>query len=632
MIMKAILSLSLIMLFTVTLSLAQQPFGIFKGKITNQEAQPIANAVVVLKNIQSSKTFSTRSNKEGLFKFEAVLPGMYECKVGINGYEAFKKNKVEIIANKTTSLNVTLNREIVELPDFISEEADYEVEQTTVKRKDFATAKSSVPMNGMYMPNSNQDAIYHNTESYNSIEENGYKLTATSPLSTFSVDVDAASYANVRRFILSGNKPEKGAVRVEEMINYFQYDYPNPTNDDPFSITTEVGDCPWSKNKLVHIGLQGKRIQKENLPASNLVFLLDVSGSMNQPNKLPLLKKSFQMLVNELGDKDKIAIVVYAGAAGVVLESTYANNSTKILEALEGLSAGGSTAGGQGIELAYKVAQDNFIKGGNNRVILATDGDFNIGMSSDDAMENLIVKKRETGIFLTCLGFGTGNFKDSKMEALADKGNGNYAYIDNILEAKKVLVTEMGATLLTIAKDVKIQVEFNPALISSYRLIGYENRMLAAEDFNDDKKDAGEIGAGHSVTALYEVVLKGTEIESELPIVDPLKYQEELKEKSKFGNELLTVKFRYKNPDGEVSKLIVRSLDNDFTEWSKLSNNFKFSAAVAGFGMLLRESDYKGTILFDRVIEIASQSKGADLNGFRSEFIQLVRAAKVVYQ
>lgn len=632
MIMKAILSLSLIMLFTVTLSLAQQPFGIFKGKITNQEAQPIANAVVVLKNIQSSKTFSTRSNKEGLFKFEAVLPGMYECKVGINGYEAFKKNKVEIIANKTTSLNVTLNREIVELPDFISEEADYEVEQTTVKRKDFATAKSSVPMNGMYMPNSNQDAIYHNTESYNSIEENGYKLTATSPLSTFSVDVDAASYANVRRFILSGNKPEKGAVRVEEMINYFQYDYPNPTNDDPFSITTEVGDCPWSKNKLVHIGLQGKRIQKENLPASNLVFLLDVSGSMNQPNKLPLLKKSFQMLVNELGDKDKIAIVVYAGAAGVVLESTYANNSTKILEALEGLSAGGSTAGGQGIELAYKVAQDNFIKGGNNRVILATDGDFNIGMSSDDAMENLIVKKRETGIFLTCLGFGTGNFKDSKMEALADKGNGNYAYIDNILEAKKVLVTEMGATLLTIAKDVKIQVEFNPALISSYRLIGYENRMLAAEDFNDDKKDAGEIGAGHSVTALYEVVLKGTEIESELPIVDPLKYQEELKEKSKFGNELLTVKFRYKNPDGEVSKLIVRSLDNDFTAWSKLSNNFKFSAAVAGFGMLLRESDYKGTILFDRVIEIASQSKGADLNGFRSEFIQLVRAAKVVYQ
>jgi Ca-activated chloride channel family protein len=363
-----------------------------------------------------------------------------------------------------------------------------------------------------------------------------------------------------------------------------------------------------------------------------LVFLLDVSGSMNQPNKLPLLKKSFQMLVNELGDKDKIAIVVYAGAAGVVLESTYANNSTKILEALEGLSAGGSTAGGQGIELAYKVAQDNFIKGGNNRVILATDGDFNIGMSSDDAMENLIVKKRETGIFLTCLGFGTGNFKDSKMEALADKGNGNYAYIDNILEAKKVLVTEMGATLLTIAKDVKIQVEFNPALISSYRLIGYENRMLAVEDFNDDKKDAGEIGAGHSVTALYEVVLKGTEIESELPIVDPLKYQEELKEKSKFGNELLTVKFRYKNPDGEVSKLIVRSLDNDFTEWSKLSNNFKFSAAVAGFGMLLRESDYKGTILFDRVIEIASQSKGADLNGFRSEFIQLVRAAKVVYQ
>ena len=360
--------------------------------------------------------------------------------------------------------------------------------------------------------------------------------------------------------------------------------------------------------------------------------MLDVSGSMAQPNKLPLLKKSFKLLVNELGEKDRIAIVVYAGAAGVVLNSTPASNSSEIIAALDKLNAGGSTAGGAGIELAYKVAKENFIEGGNNRVILATDGDFNIGMSSDAAMEDLIVEKRKTGIFLTCLGFGTGNLKDSKMETLADKGNGNYAYIDNLLEAKKVLVTEIGATLITLAKDVKIQVEFNPALVASYRLIGYENRLLNEEDFNDDKKDAGEIGAGHSVTALYEVVLKGSENDTETPSVDPLRYGQDNSDRTSFKDELLTVKFRYKAPDGDVSKLIVRNLKNKMTQWSKLSNNFKFSAAVAGFGMLLRKSEYKGSLLFDEVIELAQDAKGEDKNGYRAEFIRLVDAAKVIYQ
>ncbi|MCC7452911.1 MAG: VWA domain-containing protein [Crocinitomix sp.] len=479
------------------------------------------------------------------------------------------------------------------------------------------------------------DAPNYNTESYNSIEENGYRLTNVNPLSTFSIDVDAASYSNVRRFLLSGQKPEKGAVRIEELINYFSYDYPEPVGNDPFSITTEIGDCPWNKNKLVHIGLQGKRIKKENLPPNNLVFLLDVSGSMDAPNKLPLLKSSFKLLVNELGKKDRIAIVVYAGAAGVVLNSTVATNSTPILEALENLQAGGSTAGGQGLELAYKIAQENFIKEGNNRVILATDGDFNVGMSSDDAMESLIVKKRETGIFLTCLGFGTWNYKDSKMETLADKGNGNYAYIDNLLEAKKVLVTEMGATLVTIAKDVKIQVEFNPALIASYRLIGYENRLLNAEDFNDDKKDAGEIGAGHSVTALYEIVLKGEEGEQGTT-VDPLRYQQpdqnSNENKTAFSDELLTVKFRYKAPDQDDSKLIQRYLKNTLVPWEKLSNDYKFAASVAGFGMLLRESEFAKNLTFDQLIEWANQSKGQDENGYRAEFIRLVEMAKAIYK
>jgi Ca-activated chloride channel family protein len=353
---------------------------------------------------------------------------------------------------------------------------------------------------------------------------------------------------------------------------------------------------------------------------------------MDQPNKLPLLKKSFKMLVNELGDRDRIAIVVYAGAAGVVLNSTTADNSTEILAALEKLNAGGSTAGGAGIKLAYDVATDNFIKGGNNRVILATDGDFNIGMSSDAAMKNLIEEKRKTGVFLTCLGFGTGNIQDSKMETLADKGNGNYAYIDNILEAKKVLVTEIGATLITLAKDVKIQVEFNPTLVESYRLVGYENRLLNEEDFNDDKKDAGEIGAGHSVTALYEVVMKG-EGDGSSASVDPLRYQENNPVDSrKYGNELLTVKFRYKAPDGDVSKLIERNLKNKVANWNELSDNYKFSAAVAGFGMLLRESEYKGTLNFDAIMKLAKEGKGPDSNGYRAEFLRLVDAAKTIYQ
>ena len=466
-------------------------------------------------------------------------------------------------------------------------------------------------------------------EEYEGVEENKFLRPIDKPLSTFSIDVDAASYSNMRRFLNSGQLPPADAVRIEEMINYFTYDYLQPKREDPFSITTNYMATPWNeKHQLIQIGLQGKRIATDQLPAANLVFLLDVSGSMSNANKLPLLKSSLKMLVNEMRTKDKVSIVVYAGAAGLVLPPTNGDNKQAIIEALEKLQSGGSTAGGAGINLAYRIAKEQFVDGGNNRVILATDGDFNVGASSNSEMEKLIEKKRDEGIFLTVLGFGMGNYKDSKMELLADKGNGNYAYIDNMQEAKKVLVTEFGGTLFTIAKDVKIQVEFNPAKVQAYRLIGYENRKLKDEDFNNDKKDAGELGSGHTVTALYEIIPIGVKSDFSMS-VDPLKYQKQIETKisaeATASNEMLTVKFRYKEPQGSKSKLITQVL----LEKDQVRNdpNIQWSAAVAGFGMLLRDSEYKSELSYDQIIGMAKSSKGADEYGYRSEFIQLVRLA-----
>ncbi len=465
-----------------------------------------------------------------------------------------------------------------------------------------------------------------NTEGYSAISENGYKQAVKSPLSTFSIDVDAASYSNVRRFLKEGTKPPIDAVRIEEMINYFNYDYSQPNDEHPFSITNEVAECPWnSENLLLHIGLQGKKIETKNLPASNLVFLLDVSGSMDSPNKLPLLKKAFKLLVGQLREDDKVAIVVYAGNSGLVLPSTSGSKKEDILNALNRLNAGGSTAGASGLKQAYKVASENFIDGGNNRIILATDGDFNIGESSNAEMERLIEKEREKGIFISVLGFGMGNYKDDKMEIIADKGNGNYAYIDNILEAKKVLVNEFGGTLFTIAKDVKIQIEFNPAVVAEYRLVGYENRMLASEDFADDKKDAGELGSGHNVTALYEIKLVTNKKKQD----QELKYQNtSLNNTAYTGNELATVKFRYKKPEGTKSLLMEKVIPNTRIDKQELSDNYKFSSAVAGFGLLLRESKFKGNCSYEMLINLAQQSKGEDKEGYRSEFIQLMKLAK----
>jgi len=472
------------------------------------------------------------------------------------------------------------------------------------------------------------DNMSFNTEDYDNIVENKFLAATQNPLSTFSIDVDEAAYSNVRRYLENGSMPPAGAVRIEEMINYFDYNYPQPENGDPFTVNTEISDCPWnSQHKLVHIGLQGKEIPVDNLPASNMVFLVDVSGSMDEPNKLPLVQASMNMLVDQLREKDKVAIVVYAGSAGLVLPSTNGTNKVKIKEAIDNLQAGGSTAGGEGIKLAYKIAGENFIKNGNNRIILATDGDFNVGPSSDDELVRMVEKERKSGVFLSVLGYGMGNYKDNKMQQLADKGNGNHSYIDNINEAKKVLVSEFGSTLFTIAKDVKIQIEFNPAKVQAYRLVGYENRMLASEDFNDDAKDAGELGSGHTVTALYEVIPVGVK-DDFTKSVDLLKYQSnDKKVVSSNTNEIMTIKLRYKKPDEDISKLITHPVIDNHTEMVNTSDNFRFSAAVAEFGLLLRSSDYKQQATYNQVISLAKAAKGNDDNGYRAEFIKLVQAA-----
>lgn len=458
-----------------------------------------------------------------------------------------------------------------------------------------------------------------NTEEYNKIKERGFVAASKEPLSTFSIDVDTTSYANVRRYLQDGQQVPQDAVRIEEMINYFKYDYPKPEGETPFSVHTEISACPWNEeSKLLLIGLQGKEIDVSEMPPNNLVFLIDVSGSMYDYNKLPLVKQALIMLVENLRPQDKISIVTYAGDDSVVLEGVSGEQKLKITEAIEYLEAGGSTAGAKGIETAYKIAKKNFIKEGNNRVLLTTDGDFNVGVSSEGELTRLIEKKREEGVYLSVLGFGQGNIKDNKMEALADNGNGIYAYIDTVLEAKKVLVEEMGGTLLTIAKDIKLQVEFNPEKVKEYRLVGYENRMLNNEDFEDDTKDAGEMGAGHRVTALYEIIpmSEGDTIEG-----NDLKYQTSVTKGSK---EWLTVQIRYKNPEEDTSKLLSHPVDESFIK-NVMSDDFAFASAVAEFGLLLRDSQYKGNSSFENVFGRIVNIPGLKDDPYKAEFLDMVR-------
>lgn len=469
----------------------------------------------------------------------------------------------------------------------------------------------------------------YNTEEYDRIYENEFLAPTQNPLSTFSIDVDNAAYSNIRRFLNYNQLPPKDAVRIEEMVNYFSYDYPQPGGEHPFEVYTELGECPWAKGHyLAHIGIQGKSLDYENLKPSNLVFLLDVSGSMASAQKLGLVKHSMELMLNELSDEDKISIVVYAGAAGVVLPPTPATEKWKIKNALRKLKAGGSTAGGEGIELAYKLAKENLLEDGNNRVILCTDGDFNVGASSTGDLVRLIEEKRKDNIYLTICGYGMGNYKDGRMEQISNAGNGNYFYIDNIKEAEKVFVKELRANMFTIAKDVKIQVEFNPKHVKSYRLIGYENRMLAKEDFNDDMKDAGELGAGHTVTAIYEIVPH--EASQQTGSVDDLKYQHAELTKMANSSELFTLKLRYKPINSNVSKLIATTVKNNPKELNRTSDNYRFSASVAAFGMQLRDSKFKGNVSYNLIEELVKNASESDPEGYKQEFKTMVETAKLL--
>jgi Ca-activated chloride channel family protein len=581
-----------------------------RGFVTDNGGNPLPGVNIIIKGT----TTGVISDASGYFAI-TVPEGKALL---VFSFIGFKQQEVEIKDSKT--LAIIMVEDLAVLDEVIV--TGYASQQKSSIRGSASSVSCISPARERRAAACYQPARDFNTEGYSAIHENGYKNPLTDPLSTFSIDVDAASYSNVRRFITEGQKPVPDAVRIEEMINYFDYDYPQPHDGNPFAIVHELGVCPWNKdNLLLHIGLQGEKMANSEIPSSNLVFLLDVSGSMDEPNKLPLLVKAMKMLVGQLRAKDRVAIVVYAGSSGMVLPSTPGNQKDKIIDALERLQAGGSTAGSAGLKLAYEVAEENFMEDGNNRIILATDGDFNVGPSSNAEMERMIEKYRDRGIFISVCGFGMGNYKDDKMEIIADKGNGNYSYIDNLMEAKKVFINEFSSTLYTIARDVKIQIEFNPAFVKEYRLVGYENRLLNEEDFENDKKDAGEMGAGHTVTALYELVTTNRHTD----YVRKLKYQptEVIPEVPQSG-ELATIKFRYKKPDGDKSILMTEEIPQLVQPVSETSDNFRFSAAVAGFAMLLRNSEYKGTINYDQVLSLARSSKGYDKDGYRAEFIRLV--------
>ena len=618
-VMRKIIAYFVILLIT-SMSIQAQSRTI-TGTVSDEQGTVLVGASVKVKG----KNLKTLTNYQGKYSIQ-VSSGHTHL---IFSFIGFESRDVKISGRSI--INVKLKYSKMEMDEEISTSVEELSRPKLDNIRGYTGKKIMHESQAMYFADGASVDYYQvqfNTEGYSTIHENGYKNVNNAPLSTFSIDVDRASYSNVRRFLNSGQMPPKDAVRIEEMINYFSYNYIEPEDEHPFSVSTELSVCPWNtKHQLLHVGLKGMDIEKDELPASNLVFLIDVSGSMNSQNKLGLLKSAFKMLVNQLRAEDKVSIVVYAGAAGLVLEPTSGSNKQKILESIERLSAGGSTAGGAGLALAYKTATENFIEDGNNRIILATDGDFNVGASSNAEMERMIEKEREKGIYMTVLGFGMGNYKDDKMEIIADKGNGNYAYIDNIQEARKVLVNEFGGTLFTIAKDVKFQLEFNPQRIKAYRLIGYENRLLNDEDFNDDKKDAGEMGAGHTVTALYEIIPAGSD--ESIYKIDPLKYQEnkDAKEIRPDKNaELLTIKLRYKKPDGFKSILIERSVQGKIKDRNELSANFRFSAAVAEFGLLLRDSEFKANASLEQVVELAKSAKGEDEEGYRSEFIKLVQA------
>jgi Ca-activated chloride channel family protein len=599
-------------LVPLLLTLAAPPGGAtIEGTVRDQGGTPLAGAVIVM----DGRLPGARSDARGQYRLEAIPAGRHVLRATLAGYQSYERADLILKEGSRVVADIVLTAGPVPSP--VAERHDAKDEAMKLYRQAPGSPAASSANGGFFRPP-------HDTEDYRHFNDNRFLTVGANPLSTFAIDVDAASYANVRRFLTEGRMPPADAVRVEELINYFPYDYPAPTGEHPFSVTTSQMPAPWARDhRLVLVGIQGRRIEADRLPPSNLVFLLDVSGSMSSPDKLPLVKRAFRLLVEQLRPQDRVAIVVYAGAAGLVLPSTPGSDRQTILAALDRLEAGGSTAGGAGIKLAYDVAREHRLPGGNNRVILATDGDFNVGASSEGELVRLIEDRKREGTFLTVLGFGTGNLKDSRMEALADKGNGHYAYVDDIMEARKVFVHELGATLVTIAKDVKVQVEFNPAQVAEYRLVGYENRLLAAEDFNDDAKDGGELGAGHSVTAIYEIVPVGRAGSGS---VDELRYQS--RDVTRGGtrtDELLNVKLRYQPPSGGASRLVSRVVR---TGERGAPETLGFAAAVAEFGMLLRNSEYKGTSSWDDVLRLAKGGMGRDPGGYRAEFLRLVEVAR----
>jgi Ca-activated chloride channel homolog len=594
--------------------------GRISGHVRDSAGTPIARVRITVVGTR----LGASSDASGAYLIESVPAGAYTVRAEIAGRGPAEVHGVRVLAGATA------------VADLVLPPAMAVANESAAARPVAVDQLAAKGLRGRAMAYvARDDAAYRvphepwNTEEYGHKDENPFIAVSAHPLSTFSIDVDRASYSNVRRFLLGGQSPPADAVRIEELVNYFPYAYDGPQGDDPVAVHTELAPAPWKpQHQLLRIGLQARRVDTRGLPPANLVFLIDVSGSMDEPNKLPLVKASLAMLVNTLRSQDRVAIVVYAGSAGLVLPSTSGEEKPKILEAIGRLEAGGSTAGGAGIKRAYDEAVANFIRGGNNRVILATDGDFNVGVSSDGELIRLIEDRRKTGVFLTVLGFGMGNLKDAKMEQLADHGNGNYAYIDNLLEAKKTLVHEIGGTLFTVAKDVKVQVEFNPARVRAYRLIGYENRLLADEDFTDDTKDAGEMGAGHSVTALYEIVPVGVETDVTIRVPDSLRYQTAPAPRPGERAEIGFVKIRYKQPDGDRSRLLTQPVSGEAA--CAPSPDLRFQAAVAEFGLLLKGSAYRGSASYEDVIAAARATLGADADGYRAEFVRLAQAAQAL--
>lgn len=606
------------------------------GRITDQYKVPIAGVAVT----NTAKQLHMLSNQNGVYTIEAEKGD--ELTFSFVGYSSQSIK----IAN-SEKIDIILHAETMQLNEVVvvglGSRSTITGSAVIVDRKIASSPSKAFSsflqgrVAGVASNSSQQVRIRginsagSNTESYKGFEENKFINPWTQPLSTFAADVDAASYGNIRRFIKSGQLPPIDAVRIEEMINYFQYSLEAPVNGDPVNIKTELAQAPWNiKHQLLRISLKAKNVSTDLLPTTNFVFLVDISGSMSSSNKLPLVKSSLKLLVDQLRENDKVAIVTYAGNANIALESTTGAQKMKIKDIIEGLQAGGSTAGGDGLQMAYKIARQNFVKSGNNRIVLATDGDFNVGASSDGDMETLITKERNSGVQISILGYGMGNYKDSKLELLANKGHGNYAYIDNISEARKAIITEFGGTLFTVAKDVKIQVEFNPNLVQAYRLVGYENRLLAAEDFNNDAKLGGDMGVGHAVTAIYELVPLGVKSDI-IGMVDDLKYQKNTKvNTSKNSTELATVKFRYKDQDSDKSKLKQQIVQASSGKITTMSADFQFASSVAELGMLLRNSDYKQDSDFDSLIKRARAAKGTDNEGYRAEFIRLAEDAKAL--